>query len=219
MKLGRALIAFGFLCAISGLAPVTLRAQSAESVLLRGDGAPFKGPENASLAVIEFSDYQCPFCARHVRETLSRLDKEYIETGKITYLFRDFPLESIHPQAFKAAEAARCAGEQGKYWQMHDRLFANQKALGRRDLSRHAQALELEVASFDRCLDSGKQAAKIRGDIEDGLALGVKNTPSFLLVLTDPNSHHVKAVRAIRGAAPYEKFQEALESLLAFPEK
>jgi protein-disulfide isomerase len=96
-------------------------------VLGTGDG-PFKGAPDARVTVVEFSDYQCPFCGRHARETLPKIDETYIKTGKVKYVFRDFPLERIHPNAVKAAEAARCAGESGKYWEMHNRLFGDQKA-------------------------------------------------------------------------------------------
>jgi hypothetical protein len=105
--------------------------QALDAVVAIGD-APVKGNPNAKLTLIEFSDYQCPFCRRHAENTLPSLDKEYIATGKVRYVFHDFPLEAIHPQAFKAAEAAHCAGEQQKYWEMHGRLFANQQAWRRR---------------------------------------------------------------------------------------
>ncbi len=83
-------------------------------------GAPVRGSQNAALTIIEFSDYQCPFCGRYISQTWPQLDAEYIAPGKVSYVFRDFPLEELHPDAFKAGEAARCAGEQGKYWEMHD---------------------------------------------------------------------------------------------------
>jgi len=128
---------------------------------------------------------------------------------------RDFPLESIHPQAFKAAEASYCADEQGKYWEMHDRLFANQKALGVKDLPQHAQALGLDESKFQQCLDSGKYAARIRKDLTEGQKLGVTGTPGFFLGVTEPNGTEIKAVRQIKGAQPWAAFQGAIDSLLA----
>ena len=116
-----------------------------QNVVLEIKGDPFKGQPDAKVTLIEFSDYQCPFCSRHSRDTLPQLEREYIASGKLKYVFRNFPIESIHPQAFKAHEAANCAGEQGKYWEMHGRLFANQKAMSPKDLSDHAQALALEM--------------------------------------------------------------------------
>jgi protein-disulfide isomerase len=108
-------------------------------VVLSVDGAPSMGNGDAKVTLIEFSDYQCSFCGRHFSQTLPRLMTEYVKTGKVKYVLRDFPLEPIHPLAFKAAEAARCASDQGKYWEMHDRLFSNQQALGPKDLPRHAE--------------------------------------------------------------------------------
>ncbi len=190
-----------------------------QNVVLEIKDNPFKGQPNAKLTLIEFSDYQCPFCSRHVRETLPQLEREYIATGKVKYVFRNFPIESIHPLAFKAAEAANCAGEQGKYWEMHDRLFANQNTLGLKDLPNHAKALVLEMPKFQQCLDSGKHAAKIRKDLADGQKAGVQGTPSFFLGLTEPNDGMVKAVRIIRGAQPYTAFKEAIDSLLSAQSK
>lgn len=193
-------------------------AETAE-FLLRVDDQPFKGSPSAALTIIEFSDYQCPFCARHFRETMPQIERDYIKTGKVRYVFRDFPIESIHPRAFKAAEAAHCAGEQGKYWQMHDRLFADQKALAEKDLPNHAEAIGLEPQAFRQCLASGKYATGIRKDLADGSALGVKATPTFLLGFTEASGAQVKVLRGIKGAAPYAVFKKALDGLLATSEK
>jgi len=190
-----------------------------QNVVLEIKGDPFKGQPDAKVTLIEFSDYQCPFCSRHSRDTLPQLEREYIASGKLKYVFRNFPIESIHPQAFKAHEAANCAGEQGKYWEMHDRLFANQNALGLKDLPNHANALVLEMPKFQQCLDSGKYAAKIRKDLADGQKAGVQGTPSFFVALTEPNDGMVKAVRVIRGAQPYTAFKEAIDSLLSAQSK
>lgn len=191
--------------------------QSAETqnVVLNINDSPFRGDRSAKLTMIEFSDYQCPFCARHFREILPQIEREYIKSGKVKYVFRDFPLESIHKEAFKAAEAAHCAGDQGKYWEMHDQLFANQHALGLEGLLLHAQGLGIDLQGFRRCLDSGKHATKIRQDIADGQKAVVNATPTFFLGLTEPNDSKVKALRVIRGAQPYVRFKEAIDGLLA----
>ncbi len=186
-----------------------------QGVVLGVDDTPFKGDRTATLTLIEFSDYQCPFCARHFRETLPQLENEYISTGKVKYVFRDFPIESIHPQAFKAAEAANCAGRQGEYWKMHDRLFAEQNALGLQDLSQHARALGLDLATFQQCLEGGKEVAEIRKDIAEGQKAGVTGTPTFFFGRTEPNETKIKVLRVIRGAQPYAVFREVIESLLA----
>ena len=178
------------------------------------DAKSFKGDRNAKLTLIEFSDYQCPFCARHFRQTLPQIEKDYINTGKIKYVLRDFPLESIHNDAFKAAEAVNCAGEQGRYWEMHDRLFQNQNQLGAADLPKHAQAIGLKVADFEECLTNGRHGAEIRKDIDDGQRAGVQGTPTFFLGLQEPHGKTVKVLRVIVGAQPYTQFKATIEEVL-----
>jgi len=185
-----------------------------QNVVLNIDNAPFKGDKNAKLTLIEFSDYQCPFCSRHVQQTLPQLDKDYIKTGKVKYVFFDFPLD-FHKNAFKAAEAADCAGEQGKFWQMHDLLFANQKALEPTDLTNYAKELKLDTSKFQKCLDSGKYANEVKKDIEIGQKAGVTGTPSFFLGVTNPKDPNVKAVKVIKGAQPFSNFKEAIDTTLS----
>jgi len=127
------------------------------------------------------------------------------------------PLESIHPLAFKAAEAAHCAAEQGKYWEMHDRMFANQTSLSRKDLAEHARALGIDVSSFESCLDSGKHAARIRKDLGDAMKAGVTGTPTFFFGATDLTGAPVKSSRKLVGAVGYPTFKQAIESFLASP--
>ncbi len=122
----------------------------------------------------------------------------------------DFPLESIHKLAFKAAQAARCAGEQGKYWEMHDQLFANQKTLDA--WMNHAEAVGLNAAQFDTCLNSGKYDGEIRKDLAMAQGAGLTGTPAFFLAVTDPTSTKVKTARALRGAQPYEAFKSAIDA-------
>lgn len=178
------------------------------------DGGAMKGDRNAKVTVVEFTDYQCPFCSRHFHETYSQLDNDYVKTGKVRYVLRDFPLEAIHPNAYKAAEAANCAGEQGKYWDMHERFFSNQNTLGAQDLLGHAQAVGLDVDKFKACLDGGKYTAKVHQDLNDAQKYGVTGTPTFFVGLTDPKSKEVKAVRRIIGAQPYAAFKVAIDALL-----
>lgn len=185
-------------------------------VLSIGDG-PFKGAPDARVTLVEFTDYQCPFCARHYRDTVPRLLETYVKTGKVKYVVRDFPLGSIHPAALKAAEAAHCAAEGGKYWEMHERLFANPRALGPDDLVQHAKALGLDSPAFTRCLETGKYAPRVRQAQAEGERAGVRGTPAFFLGLTEPNSEKITAVTAIRGAHPFARFEEAIEKLLTLP--
>ena len=178
------------------------------------DGGAMKGDKNAKLTLVEFTDYQCPFCSRHLRDTFPQIENDYIKTGKVRYVLREFPLESIHPQAVKAAEAAGCAGEQGKYWEMHDRLFANQNALAPAQLASHAEAVSLDAGKFKTCLDSGKFTAKVRKDLADAQKYGATGTPTFFIGLTDPKSSEIKAVRKIVGAQSYAAFKDAFDTLL-----
>ena len=129
-------------------------------------------------------------------------------------MLRDLPLEPIHPFALKAAEATHCAGDQGKYWEMHDRLFANQRELARPDLSKHAQAIGLNVGAFDQCLDSGKSVARVRKDLAEAEKLQANGTPTFFVGLTDGNSSQIKGTRIV-GAVPYQTFKEAIDRLLS----
>jgi protein-disulfide isomerase len=176
------------------------------------EGAPFKGSPAAPVTIVEFSDFQCPFCGRHFAQTYGQIDKEYIATGKVRYVFRHFPLESIHPQALKAGEAAECAGRQGKFWEMHDRLFVNQRALMPADLVTHAGAVGLNGPAFTACLD-GQMTARVRGDLTIGEQAGVASTPTFFLGVPMPGGK-IKVVRKLSGALPYANFKAAIDSLL-----
>lgn len=186
----------------------------AMDALINVGGEPFKGNKNAKLTVVEFSEYQCPFCARHIRDTYPTIDKEYIQTGKVKYVFRDLPLESIHKNAFKAAEAAHCAGEEGKFWEMHDRLFENQKELEAAKLATYAQAVGVDPKKFQACLDSGKFAAEVRKDMAEANKIGITGTPTTVIGLTQPNDT-IKVLRVLRGAQPLAAFKEALDALAA----
>ena len=176
---------------------------------------PFKGNGSAKVAVIEFSDYQCPFCSRYTKGTFAQIQDEYVDTGKIKYVFRDLPLP-FHKNAFKAAEAAHCAGQQGKFWEMHDLLFQNQSALAPEQLPGYAKTAGLKEADFQRCLDSEEFAAGIKKDIADANTVGISGTPSFLIGVVQP-SGQVKVVKKLVGAKPYEEFKAAIDGMLAAP--
>jgi protein-disulfide isomerase len=175
--------------------------------------ATTKGHPAAKLVIVEFSDFQCPACGHYARDTFGGLLREFVETGKVLYVFRNFPLETIHPFAFKAAEAAECAREQGKYWEMHDRLFANQRALAQPDLVAHARALGLDETRFLACL-AGGMTHKVRQDIAEGSRLGVRSTPTFLVGQTEADGS-IKIRGRITGAQPLSGFQAALERFMA----
>ena len=178
---------------------------------------PTLGNKDASIVLVDFSDYQCPFCGKFVLETMPQLVHDYIQTGKIKYVFRDLPLESMHPNAFEAALAAHCAGEEGKYWEMHNRLYFNQAALDTNNLPMHAQALGLDMTKFTQCLKSERYAAKVRNNMSDAENAGIQVTPSFIVGLAsqDHNDQNVKVLKLITGAQPYSAFKAALDNALA----
>lgn len=191
--------------------PLPPPVQAIDAVVAIGD-APRKGRQDAKLTLIEFSDYQCPFCKRHAQNTLPRIDEAYIATGKLRYVFRDFPLTKIHPQAHQAAEAAHCAGDQGQYWAMHARLFANQQALAPDNLLEHARAIGLQIEPFKQCLDGGKHAERVQHDLAEGRKLGISSTPTLLLGTSAGDQ--VKAIQVLRGARPFAAFQQEIDKLL-----
>ncbi len=186
----------------------------AQPVILNIDGAPSIGSRDAKVALVEFSDFQCPFCARHSQQTLPAIVKEYVNTGKIKYVLRDFPIQALHPGARKSHEAAHCAGEQGKYWQMHDRLFGNIRGQQTQDLTAHAKALRLDGREFEQCLASERHTARVHQALEEGQRAGVRGTPTFFVGI-DEEGRIVKATRMLRGAQSYEQFKTAIDAVLA----
>jgi protein-disulfide isomerase len=174
-----------------------------------GEEAGVLGSASAPVTIFEYSDYQCPYCRRHVLQTLPQIKKTYIDTGQVRYVFKDFPLES-HANALQAAEAARCAGAQGAFWSMHDRLFETQSEWAGQDQQqvldtfvRYAQGLGLDTATFRECIASEQFAAQIAQDMQDGQQAGVQGTPSFLI-----------DGQLLPGAYPFESFQEMIEAAL-----
>ena len=189
-----------------------------QEVVLPVGGEPFKGSASARVAIIEYSDFECPFCGQYAREIFPRLDGDYVKSGKVRYYFRDLPLPS-HPRALPAALAARCAGEQGKFWEMHDSLFADQAALSPADLSRRAQALGLDEAKLGECIASGKYRENIRRSAAGAARMGLNGTPAFFLGVVDASGNTVRSSKVIMGAEGYDAFKSALDELLAAPKK
>ncbi len=174
------------------------------------DDDAVKGDENATITLIEFTDYECPFCARHYEQTLPSIIKDYVDTGKVKYVVRDYPL-SFHPSAQKAAEASECAGEQDKFWEMHDKLFETQGAWGAdavASFKKYATELGLNASAFNTCLDTGAMAPEIAADLAAGSAAGISGTPGFWIVSDDGAS------KSISGAYPYATFQAAFDEML-----
>jgi len=204
-------ILIGFIIGIN--APSLLSNQNgqqndSERIEVSEDDDPFLGLENAPVTLIEFSDFECPFCRRFYTETLPLIKEDYVDTGKVKFVYRDFPLESIHPSASKAAQAANCAGDQDKYWEYHDLLFENQTFWANENSTNvfksFSSSLALDEEQFNNCLDNGKYEYEISKDLQDGLDAGVNYaTPTF----------YVNGIIVV-GAQPYEVFKQVIDSEL-----
>src|SRR3989344_3503045 len=180
-----------------------------QKVAVSVDDDPMLGNKKAPVTIIEFSDFQCPFCRSFWKDTLSLIKSNYIDTGKVKFIYRDFPL-SFHPGAHVAAEATECAEDQNKYWELHDAIFNEQDKQGtgtiqfsKADVVQWAGQIGLEMQSFNQCLESGKYAAEVDKDLADGTVAGVSGTPSFFI-----NG------RLLVGAQPFSAFQEIIEEEL-----
>ncbi len=166
------------------------------------DDDAVKGEEDAPVTIVEFSDYECPFCVRFYSNTFNQLKTKYIDTGKVKFVYRDFPL-SFHQNAQKAAEAAECAGEQDKYYEMHNKLFEDGVAGGVTAFKGYAQEIGLDTSKFNSCLDSGKMASEVKKDFDDGAQFGVSGTPAFFI-----NG------KLLTGAQPIQAFEQMIEQEL-----
>lgn len=172
----------------------------AEPVRVATEGRPARGPDDAEVTMVEFVDFECPFCGNYARDTFPRVMSEYGD--RVRYVSRHFPLDS-HPHAADAAAAAECAHAQGRYWQLHERLFANQEQLGKRGLAAQARRAGLDMQRYSACLDAPTTLGRIQTDVDDGRRYGVTGTPTFFV-----------DGKIIRGAQPYEQIKAELDSAL-----
>jgi protein-disulfide isomerase len=178
--------------------------------------AASRGNAQAKLTLVEFSDFQCPFCGRYARETYGQIQSAYVDTGKVHYVFRNLPLQNLHPQALGAAVAGECARAQGKFWELHDWMFANQNALARPGLLKGAEAAGLDAAAFDKCLGTEAPLAHIRQDLTDAVALGANATPAFFLAVEEKDGK-VTILQQITGAKAFSVFKTAIDTILSSP--
>lgn len=177
--------------------------------------SPYKGKADAPVTLMEFSDYQCPYCARNYRDVMPSLIKEYVDTGKLKFVMREKPIASLHRNAIEASMAALCAKDQGKYWEMHNVMFDNQRALNADNLKAYAADLGMNSQDFDQCLDSEKYADQIDDDIVLATSLGISGTPGFILGFTDAsNPDNAEMSKFIKGAQPLAVFRQAIDELL-----
>src|SRR5262245_21987324 len=168
-----------------------------------------KGDIHAPIVLIEFADFECPFCGNYVRDTYDRIEKEFISTGRVQYAFRHFPLERTHRLAMAAAEAAECAGAQAKFWEMHRRLLLIQTEFNDGTWSREANALKLNLPEFEACVGKTMALSAIRNDIAEGKRLGVSSTPTFLIGRASKGDD-VRIMTRVRGSQAYSAFESAL---------
>ena len=170
---------------------------------------PLLGDANAEISILEFSDFQCPFCARAFTGAVTDLkNSDYFKNGEVNLIYKQFPLNSIHPYAQKAAEASLCADEQGKFWEYHDKLFTNQAALTVNDLKSYASQLGLNTAQFNSCLDNGKFASEVSKETAQAASAGGQGTPFFIIVNKETGD-----ATSISGAYPWSQFETAIQSI------
>ena len=184
-------------------------------MIISVDNDPVMGNPDAPITIIEFSDFQCPFCARFYTQTLPLIYEEYIDQGKVKLVFRDYPIQSIHPNAVPASVASECANEQGKFKEMHDILFDNQNEWNKQEtvdalslFSQYATEIQLEQETFDSCLTSGKYIEEIKKDLDDGREYGVTGTPGFFI-----GNDQIGYVK-LSGAQPFDSFKKIIDAQL-----
>ena len=184
-------------------------------VKISADDDPIIGNPDAEITIIEFSDFQCPFCARFHIQTLPTLMEEYIEKGTVKLVFRDFPIQSIHPNAVPASVAAECANEQGKFKQMHDILFERQNQWSNLEtiyamelFNQYASEIQLEQEQFSSCLSTAKYVKEIQNDLNDGRAYGITGTPGFFI------GNEKIGFTELKGAQPFESFKKVIDRQL-----
>ena len=177
-------------------------------------GAETKGNRDAKVALMVFTDFQCPYCGQFANEVLPEIDRRYLSTGKVLLIFRHLPIENIHPQARDAAESSLCAARQGAFWSMHDRLFGNRFALDGPTLRRHAEAVGVDLQEFDRCLSSEGPRTHVTADLAAAKQLGIFGTPAFLIG-PKLSEGTMKATARLNGTRPFADFQQQLEATLA----
>jgi protein-disulfide isomerase len=176
---------------------------------------PVRGATTARVTFIEYSDYGCQYCAQYRREVYPRVIRDYVDSGKIRYVFKNYPVEELHPNAFRAHVAAACAGDQGRYWEMHDRLFADQGNFQDARFLEEARQVGLDATIFRSCLAGTTHDAVIRQDIDEAVRGGVNGTPVFVVALTEPGNAAVTPRRVVVGAQPYEALADAIDAVLA----
>jgi protein-disulfide isomerase len=178
-------------------------------------GEPTMGNQSAKVMIVEVSDYHCPFCRRSAQQTFPQIVTEYVKSGKAQYAFIDYPIAQLHPDAFRSHEAAACAADQGKFWEMHNSLWAGTPLRDVESLKAKAASIGLDAAAFAGCLSSGKHAPGIRESISRMERLGIGGTPMTLLGLTPAPGQPMTVLKYVYGAVPFADFKSAIDEVLA----
>jgi protein-disulfide isomerase len=173
------------------------------------DGLPMLGVKTAPITIVEFTDYQCPYCQRFHVATFPEIKKNYIDTGKVRFFSRDMPLD-FHPNALRAAQAARCANEQGKFWQLRDVMAANPNTLDLESIVKFGGDLQMDAGALRACIQSEKYRTPVQKDMLEAMSIGATGTPTFVVGRTTPEG--VDGELMI-GALPFSMFDEKLKSL------
>jgi len=173
------------------------------------------GDPKAKVALVEFSDYECPYCIRHFQQTMPRLAQTYVKTGKVRYIFRDWPVDQLHPESIRAHEAAHCAGEQNRYWELHQVLWGPAGSHTADRLLGLARNAGLDMDAFGRCVESRRSDDAIRKTSQLAVELGATGTPTFFIGLLDSEKNTVTVLQGLSGAQPYDVFATAIDSALA----
>lgn len=202
---------FQTLAVLAVLLLTALPASSQDDTFLLREDDRVRGDQQAPVTLLEYSDFTCGFCEKFFQETWPLLNSEYIQTGKLRLIYRDFP-RAVSGPSVDTAMAARCAGEQGQYWSMHDRLFSSSRKFSSDQLQQQAEDLRLNVRQFSECVQEERYIESIYRDRMEGGSIGVRGTPHFILYLT----HNPEAgpLLVIPGALPFDTFQEHIEKLL-----
>lgn len=195
--------------------PIPTQAPTQPRIPISVGDSPVMGNPNAPITMIEFSDFQCPFCGRFFSLTLPDIEKNYIDSGKVRLVYKNFPLENLHSNALAASIAAECANEQGKFWEYHNTLFENQTSWAQlsatdtiKAFKQYASEFGLDANSFNSCLDSGKYVDKVNKDQQDGSQYGVNGTPTFFI------GNDKKGYMELDGDQPFSSFKKELDSEL-----
>jgi protein-disulfide isomerase len=178
------------------------------------ESAPANGRPTAPVTLIEVSDYHCPFCRRHFQQTQPQLNTNYINAGKVRHVFLHYPIDQLHPDAFRSHEAASCAADQGKFWELHAKLF-EAPARTIEQLVPLGQAAALNVDAFRACLENGRHSKEVKDSVARIQKMGISGTPAFLIGRTPPGNEPMKISKVIEGAQPYEAFQKAIDEVMA----